>query len=216
VKTCFTHQNTKSVTVQKNSKLERKLKRLAGFFDEDVMKILYENGKPPSTTAMELPVPNAIERQPSPLSKPDYEPDKLYNDPSISLVVNNDTLIPPILDRALVMVSRQFPITYLDRAMIIITVPQPTTDNTYHQNPFKVPMSKLKDILTVPANYEEAYFNKDTWCQQRWRAAIKLELNNMTDLKVWHPVQQSDVPCDRRLIKSKWVFDIKCTGIFQD
>ena len=76
-------------------------------------------------------------------------------------------------------------------------------------------MSQLKDILTVPSTYEEAYYHNDEWCKSRWRAAIKLELDKMAQYKVWHVVPKSAVPKDRRLIKSKWVFDIKRTGIFR-
>ena len=83
------------------------------------------------------------------------------------------------------------------------------------KNPYKVPMSQLKDILTVPTTYEEAFYHKDEWCKQRWQVAIKLELDKMAQYKVWHVVNKSTVPKDRRLIKNKWVFDIKRTGIFR-
>jgi hypothetical protein len=82
-------------------------------------------------------------------------------------------------------------------------------------NPYKVPMSQLKDILEVPTTYEEAFYNQDTWCRQRWRDAITLELNKMKMLKVWHTVQKSSIPKDRKCIKNRWVFDIKRTGVFR-
>ena len=78
------------------------------------------------------------------------------------------------------------------------------------KNPYKVAMSQLRDILPVPQTFEEAYYNADEWCRFQWRQAIKLELDKMKLLKVWHIVDKANVPKDRRLlIKNKWVFDIK-------
>jgi hypothetical protein len=37
----------------------------------------------------------------------------------------------------------------------------------------------------------------------------------MSLIKVWHTVDKSVIPSNRRLIKKKWVFDIKRTGIFR-
>jgi Reverse transcriptase (RNA-dependent DNA polymerase) len=37
----------------------------------------------------------------------------------------------------------------------------------------------------------------------------------MQQLQVWHPVNKTEVPPNRRLIKHRWVFDIKRTGIFR-
>lgn len=78
-----------------------------------------------------------------------------------------------------------------------------------------MPDSHLRDFLVVPTTYEEAYFNNNHWCLDRWRDAIDLELAKMKQLKVWHTVPRSSVPSNRRCIKSKWVFDIKRTGIFR-
>jgi Reverse transcriptase (RNA-dependent DNA polymerase) len=89
--------------------------------------------------------------------------------------------------------------------------PKPEDNN----NPFNVSMTQLKDILDVPTTYEEAYYHQNPWCRARWREAIQLELNKMYALKVWHTVQKSDVPKDRRCIKNKWVFDVKRTGRFR-
>jgi hypothetical protein len=80
---------------------------------------------------------------------------------------------------------------------------------------FYVPMSQLRKILPIPTNFEEAYYHQNKLCRNRWRITIELELNNIKQLKVWHTVNKKDVPFNRCLIKSIWVFDIKRNGIFR-
>ena len=82
-------------------------------------------------------------------------------------------------------------------------------------NPFNVQMSQLKDILTAPLTYEEAFYHQNSWCRQRWRAAIKLELDKMNQYQVWHTIPKNLLPKGRKAIKNKWIFDIKRTGIFR-
>jgi hypothetical protein len=79
-------------------------------------------------------------------------------------------------------------------------------------NPFGVHMSQLKDILTVPTSYEDAYYHQNSWCRGLWRDAINLELLKMKQLKVWHTVNKANIPKNRRCIKNKWVFDINVLG----
>jgi Reverse transcriptase (RNA-dependent DNA polymerase) len=124
------------------------------------------------------------------------------------------------MEKAMMMMHTQS--AFLDKmfAMTTLTKSGPnhlTMEQIKNQqeNPFAVPMSQLKDILLVPNTFEDAYFDDNAWCRYRWRQAIKLELDKMEKLKVWHVVNRSDVPTDCRLIKNKWVFDIKHTGIFR-
>jgi hypothetical protein len=37
----------------------------------------------------------------------------------------------------------------------------------------------------------------------------------MQQLQVWHVLNKSDIPPNRKCIRNKWVFDIKRTGIFR-
>jgi hypothetical protein len=110
-----------------------------------------------------------------------------------------------IMDRAFVMVQPN-PVEYMYTAYIPSISPS---------NPYNVQDTQLKDILTVPDKYEEAYYHPDTWCRDRWREAIRKELEKMSQLKVWHPVGRQDIPSGRKTIKCKWVFDIKRTGVFR-
>jgi hypothetical protein len=72
-----------------------------------------------------------------------------------------------------------------------------------NDKPYNVPMSQIKDIPEVPTNYEEEFCHPDLWCRERWPEAITLELNKMKMLKVWHTVQTSSIPKDKKCIKNK-------------
>jgi Reverse transcriptase (RNA-dependent DNA polymerase) len=199
-----TRSNTNNpmyTTPQMNSKLSRELKKLDGFFNPEVMKILHDTTTT-TTQTTDLDTIDDSETPPIFSTETDDNPT-----PSPLTVIedemSDDVMIPPtphIIDRALVMVER------IPKHKIV-----PKNEN---ENPFDVQMTQLKDILETPTNYEEAYYHEDPWCRARWRAAIKLELDKMSLLKVWHAVDKATVPKDRRLIKNKWVFDIKRTGVF--
>jgi hypothetical protein len=51
-------------------------------------------------------------------------------------------------------------------------------------NLFKVEDHQLKDILTVPTNFEDAYYHSKSWCRNKCREAIQLELQKIETLKV--------------------------------
>jgi len=56
---------------------------------------------------------------------------------------------------------------------------------------------------------------KDPKQQTKWHEAIKKEFRSMTNQGVWHKGKCSIIPKRCRCIKSKWMFKIKCNGIFQ-
>ena len=37
----------------------------------------------------------------------------------------------------------------------------------------------------------------------------------MDSRQVWRKIKRSDIPKDRRLVKSRWVFKVKCNGVFR-
>jgi hypothetical protein len=82
-------------------------------------------------------------------------------------------------------------------------------------NPYGVPGHQLKDIIAPPTTYEQAFYNPEQWCRDKWRQAITLELHKMKALKVWSLTDLKNIPNGRKPIKKKWVFDIKQTGIFR-
>ena len=54
-----------------------------------------------------------------------------------------------------------------------------------------------------PTNYEEAMMSPDS---DRWREAMKSEIESMYENKVWTLV---DLPDDRQAIENKWIFKRK-------
>ena len=72
---------------------------------------------------------------------------------------------------------------------------------------------KLKENL--PKSYREAWDHPDPKFRERWRIALKKELDSMEKREVWTVIKRSKMPKDRRCVKSKWVFDIKRSGIFK-
>ena len=74
---------------------------------------------------------------------------------------------------------------------------------------------QYKDYYTNPNNYEQAWDHEDPTQRKLWREAINKELTKMKELKVWETRKLKDVPSGRRLIKCKWIFEIKRTGRFR-
>jgi hypothetical protein len=103
------------------------------------------------------------------------------------------------MEKAMTMMSKNT--TFLESLIAMsstgISGPNHFTDQQIKnqmENPFAVPMSQLKDILTVPSTFDDAYFDDNAWSRYRWRQAIKLELDKMAKLKVWHVIDRKDVP----------------------
>jgi hypothetical protein len=67
----------------------------------------------------------------------------------------------------------------------------------------------------LPTTYQEAYNYKDARIKERWRKAIKKELDSMIKLKVWTKIKKKEVPIGRICVKTKWVFMVKRNGIFR-
>ena len=72
-----------------------------------------------------------------------------------------------------------------------------------------------RDAFTAPTKYEEAWNHPDPFQRKSWREAIHKEFSKMNERKVWRKVKRSDIPSGRRLVKCKWVFDIKRNGVFR-
>ena len=51
--------------------------------------------------------------------------------------------------------------------------------------------------------------------RQKWRDAIRKEINDMTKREVWRKTKKSQIPSNRRLIGSKWVFKKKGNGVYR-
>jgi hypothetical protein len=211
---CLHGTNSRDLNPQNQLKLKSEMNRLRGFCNPTAND-LYTNlrtrqssarlSRPDSTdtpNALASTATTIIPHTPKPTSA------QLYDTPTIDPIStyhrteptsNSVTMpIPPpnAYTEALVMVTPK-PTQYMKNLY------EPNNSN----NPYNVPNSHLKNFLDVPNNYEESYFHNDSWCRDRWRDAINLELNKMLQLNVWHTVLRSTIPQNCRCIKSKWVFD---------
>jgi hypothetical protein len=66
-----------------------------------------------------------------------------------------------------------------------------------------------------PETFQAAWDHQDKGERDNWRESIKKELNSMIDKKVWEVKKKHEIPSDRRLIGSKWVFKRKKNGVYR-
>ena len=93
-------------------------------------------------------------------------------------------------------------------------------NNTTIDIPQDVRSELLREIVLtlkseLPKSYEEAWNHPDLKFREKWRSAITKELTSMEKRAVWKIIKRSKMPKNRRCVKSKWVFDIKRSGIFK-
>jgi hypothetical protein len=160
----------------KAAKVQRELQRLQGFFNPEATRI-----------AKELKTSNVERSTVSSISEQEAITDEeTIQETAPSEPNQTPTESPPnTIHRALVMVTKN--------PILVKTTPQ---INIEDNNPFGVNAAQLKDVISPPASYEEAYYHPDEWCRKRWREAIQLELDKMKQLKVWHVVNKEEVPKD--------------------
>ena len=65
-----------------------------------------------------------------------------------------------------------------------------------------------------PTFFDEAWSHSDPTQRQNWRNAINKEFAEMESRQVWKVINRSEMPKDRRCVKSKWVFKIKRDNTF--
>ena len=66
-----------------------------------------------------------------------------------------------------------------------------------------------------PSTFQQAWDHPDSQSREKWRTAIKKEFKDMNNRKVWRKIERSQLPSDRRCVKSKWVFKIKRNGVYR-
>jgi hypothetical protein len=81
--------------------------------------------------------------------------------------------------------------------------------------PEQLKPEQYKDVFNVPLTFDEAWDHPDPFQRGLWREAINTEFSKMDDRKVRMKKKKCDIPQGRRLIKCKWVFDIKRNGRFR-
>ena len=71
------------------------------------------------------------------------------------------------------------------------------------------------DDYRNPSTFQEAWHHPNEEDRRKWREAIRKEFRDMIAKRVWRNMKRRDVPSDRRLIGSKWVFKRKRNGVFR-
>ena len=62
-----------------------------------------------------------------------------------------------------------------------------------------------------PTTFDKAWNHPIEKERQEWRDAIRKEINDMTNREVWRKTKKTQIPSNRRLISSKWVFKKRAT-----
>jgi hypothetical protein len=73
----------------------------------------------------------------------------------------------------------------------------------------------LVDFSVEPKSFDDAFNHPNFEHRIKWREAISKELKEMFDKKVYEMVKKSELPNGWTYIKNKWVYKIKCNGIFR-
>ena len=68
---------------------------------------------------------------------------------------------------------------------------------------------------TEPTSFNHAWNHPDITIRNKWRKAIRKEFHDMISRGVWRYRKRNDVPSNRKLIGSKWVFKAKKNGVFR-
>ena len=71
-----------------------------------------------------------------------------------------------------------------------------------------------EEIVIEPKNFNKAWFHSDPIQKDNLLEAILKEHRDTDSRQVWQKIKRSDIPKDRRLVKSRWVFKVKRNGVF--
>jgi len=70
--------------------------------------------------------------------------------------------------------------------------------------------------MILPKTSVLSYSTNPHSCVLSQRIGIQKELKSLVKVrKIWRVVKRTSIPKDRRLVKSKWIFDIKRSGLFK-
>ena len=70
------------------------------------------------------------------------------------------------------------------------------------------------EVTSKPTKFQEAWDHEDPIQRNKWRDAIKKELRDMINRRVFWKVKRSSMPQGKQCVKNKWVFKIKRNGVF--
>ena len=75
--------------------------------------------------------------------------------------------------------------------------------------------SDTKPVLEEPMTFAKAWNHPNAHSHTKWQEAIKKEFADMNKQQVWHKTSKNLIPPNQRCVKNKWVFKIKCNGVYQ-
>ena len=82
----------------------------------------------------------------------------------------------------------------------------------------------VRDILLIggtdesyksPEKFDEAWNNKNPYIRDKWTEAIQKEFENMENNNEWKVTSKQKAPPDRRILGTKWVFEVKENRVFK-
>ena len=66
-----------------------------------------------------------------------------------------------------------------------------------------------------PKTFQQAWNNPDPVIRVKWREAIRKEFHDMNIRCVWQKIKSSQIPSNRRCVKTKWVLKTKLNGVYR-
>ena len=66
-----------------------------------------------------------------------------------------------------------------------------------------------------PVKFKDAWYYEDASERKLWRQAMRKDMRDIAQKKVWHKVKKNAVPAGRKIIGKKWVFKWKGNGIYR-
>ena len=79
----------------------------------------------------------------------------------------------------------------------------------------KIAPEFLKYLFDCPTAFKAAWNHPIPWARDRWRQAILKELRKMEEHRVWKKIKLHQKPQKKKVIKCKWVFEVKRNGVFR-
>ena len=67
-----------------------------------------------------------------------------------------------------------------------------------------------------PQTFQQAWWDPDKNAREKCCEGIRLEFNKMIKMGVWREVEKLERKANKRLVGSKWVFNIKRNGVYRE
>ena len=75
--------------------------------------------------------------------------------------------------------------------------------------------SDTKPVPEELTTFAKAWNHPNVNFHAKWQEVIKKEFADMNKQEIWHKTIKNLMPPNQRCLKNKWVFKIKCNGVYQ-